>query len=62
MKEWEFHQARLHHKGSAKFTALTPREASAPFDRGHDVADLLILICSTVGIVVIVLLLAVGLI
>jgi len=60
MREWEFHQARLHHKGSAKFTALTPREASAPFDRGTDVADMLILIGSTVGIVIILVLLVVG--
>ena len=62
MKEWEFQRARLHHKGSAKFTALTPREASRPLDTESDVMDYLILICSTIGIVVIVLLLAVGLI
>lgn len=35
MKEWEFQRARLHHRDSAKFTRLTPRESSQPFGEDH---------------------------
>lgn len=55
MREWEFHQARLHHKDSAKFTKPTPRHASAPFGEEHPVIGLSLVItfACIVGIIVV---------